>query len=215
MAKPRLITCRGCDEKQPFDEQTMAFTESTSKSGRNTKRYYHNECLNKHNEKKELERQNKEAVKKENEALDMLVEVAGLIHEAPKPINLAYQFPRDWYHVIQDWRNGSQRYTSKYKKRFKMGIPYDVIAEAYKMSKDSIRWAKMDKHFKDMNSEIRYSLVIVNSKIPDALKKRERDLHMEKVSKVREEHEIENMEHEREVVYKKKKASYDISEFLD
>lgn len=205
----RTVKCQQCDEKQPFNEEEMTFIEKVSDSGRKTKKYFHIKCLNKYEEEQTF-------LDKEKAELDELVEVAGAIHEAPKPPNLAHQLPRIWYHMIQDFRNGTSRYTRNFKKRYKKGIPYHVIAEAYKLSKDSIRWAKMDKNFKDTTSEVRYSLAIVSNKIPDALKKQQRDEHMAKVEKVREQEEIERLEHERETVYKKQqKASYDISDLLD
>lgn len=205
---PRAVKCQQCDIKETFDESTFTVVEKESDSGRKTRKYFHNECLNKYiQEEQEKDR--------EKESLDRLVEVAGQIHDAPKPPNLAHQMPRDWYHYIQDWRNGTQRYTRGFKKKFKQGIPYDVIADAYKLSRDGIKWSKMDKQFKDFKSEVRYGLAIVNNKIPDALKKAERDKHMERVKEAREREELENMKYERETVFQKKKADYDISDLLD
>lgn len=215
MAKQIPKTCRWCKEKQLFDEKTMTFRISTSANGRDTKVYYHIECLNKYNEKQDKELSDKEFRVVEQVLLDKLVEVAGAIHEAPKPVDLAYQMPRIWYHMIQDFRNGTQRYTSNFKKRYKKGVPYEIITEAYKLSKDGIKWARMDKQFKDSASECRYALAIVSNKIPDAIKKLERDKAMDKVNKAREQKELEDMKHEREAVYKPKKASYDISELFD
>lgn len=204
----RTVKCQHCGDKQPFDEQTMTFIEKVSDSGRKTKKYFHSKCLNKYEEEQQ-------AIDKEQELLDKLVEVAGGIHDAPKPPNLAHQMPRMWYHMIQDIRNGTNRYTRNFKKRYKKGIPYDIITEAYRLAQDGIKWSRMDKQFKDFQSEVRYGLAIVNNKIPDALKKAERNASMEKINKIREQEELDRMEHERDTVYQKKKASYDISDLLD
>lgn len=209
MAKPKTYVCKQCGEKVVYTEQTPSL-----QIGKRT-RYFHDKCLNKYKEEKRNEEEQAEFRKKENLLLDKLVEVAGEIHEVPKLPDMAYQMPRSWYHVIQDWRNGSQRYTHNFKKKYKKGIPYDVLIEAYKLSKDAIRWSKMDKNFKDTQQEVRYGLAIVNSKIPDAMKKLQRDQHMEKVAKIRQEAEAEELNKERETVYKKQnKASYDISDLL-
>jgi hypothetical protein len=205
----RQVKCQQCEVKQPLDE-TMTFIEKVSDSGRTTKKYFHIKCLDKYEEKQAI-------LDKEKAELDELVTVVGEIHELPKPDpEMNYELPRGWYHVIQDWRNGTQRYTRNFKKKYKKGIPYPVLTEAYKLSKDTIRWSKMDKNFKDTQQEMRYALVVVNSKINDAMKKQLRDQHMEKVDKIREEEELQKLEHERETVYKKKKkASFDISDLLD
>jgi hypothetical protein len=201
-------TCQHCGGKEPYNKEVHDLKIYTTKGGQEQKRYFHRKCLNKY--------EKEEAFKnKEQEELDKLVKVVGEIHDAPKPPNLAYQLPRIWYHMIQDIRNGTNRYTKNMKKRYKKGIPYNVIVEAYKLAKDGIKWSKMDKQFKDTASEIRYGLAIVNNKIPDALKKIERDRHMDKINKIREEEELQDMEYERETVYKKKKASYDISDLFD
>lgn len=207
MARKVTVKCQQCQEKQLFNEEEMTVIEKISDSGRKTRKYFHIKCLNKYKEEQAFK-------DKEQGELDILVKVAGEIHNAPKPPNLCHQFPRMWYHMVQDFRNGTSRYTRNFKKRYKKGIPYPIITEAYKMSKDSIAWAKMDKHFKDTTSEVRYCLAIVSGKIPDALKKAERDASMEKVRKVREKEELQDMELERESVYQKRRASYDISDLL-
>jgi hypothetical protein len=207
MARKVTVKCQQCKEKQIYDEETMTIVDRFSDSGRKYRKYFHNKCLNKYNEEQEK-------TDEELAELDKLVEIAGAIHEAPKPPNMAYQFPRDWYHIIQDFRNGTNRYTRNWKKRFKKGVSYAVLAEAYRLSRDGIKWSRMDKHFKDFSSECRYALAIVSNKIPDAIRKLEKDAHMEKANKAREERELEMMETERETVYQKRKASSDFSELF-
>jgi hypothetical protein len=204
----RKVKCQECLEKQEFNEESMTFIEKVSDSGRKTRKYFHTECLNKYNEKQEF-------LDKEQKLLDELVEVAGDIHEAPKPPNMSYQMPRVWYHMIQDIRNGTNRYTRGFKKKYKKGIPYSIIIRAYKMSKDAIKWSKMDKQFKEIGGEVRYGLAVVSNKIPDALKKAEREEHAEKIARAKQEKMMQEQHEEREVSYKKKKSSYDISDFLD
>lgn len=204
----REVKCQQCETKEYYNEETMTFIVHETASGRKTRKYFHNECLIKYNEKQDF-------LDKEQEGLDRLVKVVGGIHDVPKNKEGIYQIPRQWFPMIQDLRNGTNRYTRGFKKKYKKGVGWDVLIEAYKLSKDGIQWSKMTKQFKDTMIEMKYGLAIVVNKIPDALKKKERDNHMEKLNKIREQELLDNMKHEREVKYQGKKASYDISELFD
>lgn len=190
----------------------MTFLMNVSDSGRKMRKYFHHKCLIKHKEKQKF-------IDEEKKRLDDLVKFVGSIHNIPKNESGVPLLPRQWYHWIQDLRNGTNRYTKGFKiqKQYKKGVGYDVLEEAYKLSRDGIQWAKMSKKFKDTLGEIRYGLAIVCNKIPDAVRSIERKDHEEKIAKIREEQLIKEMKESdnREVKLNKDRASYDISDFID
>lgn len=204
----RLLKCQYCGKKDVFTEETMVKHENVTSTGKTQNKYFHKECY---------EPFKKEQAKKQAESkrLDKLVQMAGSIHELEKSESGSYILPRMWYHTIQDWRNGTQRYTMNFKKKYKKGIPYQVLTEAYKQSQDAIKWSKLNKNFDSVKSEIRYGMAIVNNKIPDAMKKLKQEKMLKEKNEKTEKDRIEMMELERDVNYKDvKKDSEDMTDIL-
>lgn len=135
-----------------------------------------------------------------------------------KIFNIKKQIPDNIWWMLQDLRNGTNRYKLFWKRKFKAGYPYPVIAEAYKMSKDNIEWARLNRPFKTLEEEMKYSLKIISRKLEDAYKKIERTERQEEFSKAKEEAQmpdmIEEMLDNREVKLVKRKEEQDLSDLF-
>lgn len=153
--------------------------------------------------------------KREDENMHKLAQMVGKLHGVPKNENGNYMLPTSWYHQIQDLRNGTERYSSNFKKKYKQGFSFTVIAEAYRISVKGINRAKKKISFESINQELNYGVAVVRNNIPDAMKRLQARKQQDAVNKVKEKEFIENIETEREVAYQKKKAVYDLSDFLD
>lgn len=127
---------------------------------------------------------------------------------------VTYQLPSQWWEFINDLRNGTNRFEKFWRKRYKGGVPYKVIKEAYIMSKSDIDWARLNKRFKTLNQELRYGLSIIQSKLNDAHKRLKVIEQQQKMSSAIEEKQVEMMMDDREVSYKKKYDEDDISFLL-
>lgn len=195
----RKVKCQYCEGKEPYSER---YEMSVIIKGKRNL-YFHNECVNKYQEEQEFKR----------------IEEAKLDEVAKKVMKLhgVDVLPSWFYTELQDLRNGTQRYRSNRKLRYKEGIPYEAFTESYKMKGADIRWAKLNKHFKKPSDEIRYCWVVAKNGLPDAmkrLKKRERQAEIEKLNEKEEEKTV-SFEEDRKTEYKKKKSEQDISDFLD
>lgn len=198
------VVCRWCLIEERFDEETMMYVDIYSEKGNRYRKYFHKDCFPKAEEEDKFKR-------KEEDELDDLMEMIADVHNITVP-----NVPRQLYSLLQDIRNGTNRYRKKKKIRFKDGVSYPVIKEAYRLSKDDIRWARMNKQFKKLFDEMRYGLAIVHNRIGDAMKAEINRKRQEALAKAREK-EMEDLEDEqtRGVKYKKDETSYDISAFLD
>jgi len=123
------------------------------------KKYYHHSCWT-------LELERREQLTKEKAQWGALIDYIKTIH------NL-YDVPPSFFPFIQDIRNGTVRFQGPVQHKQKQGIGYDVILEAYRMSADSIKWAREHKDF-TINypfSELKYGLRIVTGNMNRALER--------------------------------------------
>lgn len=211
---PRYVKCRHCNETELYQDRNekMDYIEAVSSSGKVKKEYCHKgKCFEKY-------KSHKEFIQKEESEKDELNTVIKDIY------NIKYQIPPMIWELIQDLRNGTNRYTKLFKKRYKKGIPYSVLCEAFKMSRDSIHWARLNRRFKTLENEMVYGMKIVQGKIEDANKKLTRSKQAEEFSSAREElnaivdegYSSEERIKERENKQKyKSKNHIDMSNFLD
>jgi len=197
----RLLICQICREKD-VKENMEVYSITSEKTGKTTNKYYHKgKCWEKFiKEKEESERE-----QRERDELDSVLRSL---------FNIKVKYPDSIWWMIEDLRNGTNRFQKFWKKKYKKGYPYSVIAEAYRMSKDDIEWARLNRHFKDLGQEMRYSLKIIQSKLEDAYKKRIRTEQSEKIAKAKEESQLDLMFDNREVEYKKKDDGLDMSDIL-
>jgi hypothetical protein len=193
----RKIKCKICELESNTDDTNMTFVMNGK-----TRAYVcieHKDVYVKQEEKKKIER----------EKWDNLYKTIQNIHGIIK-------LPTTLITKLQDLKNGTNRFEKDWKKGHYKSIDYDVLERAYKLSEDSIKWAKLNKHFKDSNAELNYGLAIVQGKINDVYRQVER----ERLTKVREvamadKKAEQYKESQRKVEYKPKKAKYDLSDFLD
>jgi len=198
---PSYVKCRFCEEHIPMSmKDTLVKETKVSESGRRSNWYYHQECYPKELDKREF-------LRREREAKDRLNETVKKIY------NLKFDLPARWWEIISDLREGTNRYQKFWKKRYKAGVPFDVIREAYLLSVQDIEWARMSKQFKTIEQELRYGLAIVQSKINDAYKKMKAREQQEKINQANEKM-IAELQDDVEVEFKKTKRSDDYRHLL-
>lgn len=189
------VVCKyeNCNKRHNFKEKNNIFLDKKDVNGKEKiTRYCDEECY----KNAMLVIQFKENESKEKDILNDVVK--GLYGV---PVN--YNLPPRFWNLVQDLRNGTNRYTKFWKRHYKQGVPYTVMAEAFRMSKSEIQWAKLNKKFKGTMQEINYGLAIMQSKLVDAHKKLKKTELEEKKSKALETMNIDLMEDNREVAYKK------------
>lgn len=168
--KNRIVTCKHCKNKEKYPQVEMHVVD-LNVEGKKPK-YWHLDCYEiylKEQQKKEKQEERERRKKDiENKKWDNLFETIKEIHEIPKEIVSTETFPKEIIITLQDWRNGTERFSSNRKIRRKQGIEYDVIEKAYQMSRKQIHWARKNKQFKDIKNEMKYCLAIVRNKLIDA-----------------------------------------------
>lgn len=196
---PRMLICQVCREKDI--KENMEVYVIVSSTGKKTNKYYHKgECWEKFiKEKEKLEQE-----QKEREELDTVLK---------EIFDIKVKYPDNVWWIIEDLRNGTNRFQKFWKKKYKKGYPYSVIAEAFRLSKDDIEWARLNRPFKDLGQEMRYALKIIQKRLEPAYKKKIKTERNEEFSKARESISLDLMEDIREVEYKKKDI-FDMSDIL-
>lgn len=112
------VTCFWCKVK---GEKSTEMVRETNK------KYYHiKDCHNCYIEDKRTK-------KEENEKWSLLYEYIKSLHD------IIIVPPRN-IKRLQDLRNGTDFKDGKSYKRYKQGVPYDLMLEAYKLSEDKIKW---------------------------------------------------------------------------
>lgn len=123
------------------------------------KRYYHVEyCHDRYLKDKEFKA-------KERLEMDQLAATIAKIHK----LKAVSTIPNTFYPYIQELRNDSVLF-GKISRRYKQGISYLVIENAYKYCSDKIEWAKGNKEFKNLMSELKYCFAIVKNNIENCLR---------------------------------------------
>lgn len=183
-------------------KDTLAVEVKVSEStGKKKNLYYHPECYPKHVKHQEF-------LLKEKQEKDELNEVVKKLY------NVEYQLPPQYWELVSDLREGTNRYEKFWKKRYKKGIPFSVLKEAYLMSKADIEWARLNKNFKTLQNELKYGLSIVLSKVNDAHRKIKAREQQQKMATAIEQQQIEMMMDDRDVSYKKQSKEDDLSFLL-
>lgn len=118
-------------------------------------KYIHPECF-------PLYLKDKEFKEQENRELQELLETIKQIHR----IDL---IPPAFYPFIQEVRNGDVLF-GKIEKKYKEGIPYQIIDYTYEFCDEKIAWAKANKQFNNVLSELKYGLAIVKNNVENAKK---------------------------------------------
>lgn len=205
----RVVKCQHCNGTVPWGEKdTMEIiskttvNEETGKSKTLNKYYHKEECYEKH-----LKRQSyiDKEMKEKDELNEVVKSIHGLIHS-----------PKDnrFWTMLEDLRNGTNRFEKFWKKRYREGIPYPVIKEAYLIAKGDIEWAKLNKRFTSTEVEMRYCLLVAGGKINDAYRKIKRTEMTKKMSDASLPQEVESMIEDRVVEWKNKKSKSDMSHIL-
>ena len=202
----RMIKCQTCGKSTvPFSQRfdDMEVVTKTSGKGKQRNLYYHKgECW-------EKEQKRQSFVKQEKEELDSLTKTMMRIHRRKTSI------PHIHYQKINDLRNGTERYRRFWTKRYKEGVPYKVIEEAYKLSQSAIEYARSLGRFKNTDHELAYSFKIVCGKLEDAYKKIERSKEAKKFLDATESVMIQDFESSREHDYSRfKRKRADLSDIF-
>lgn len=193
----RRVKCRYCEQTDSSD--LMTFEQAGS-----VKKYYHaKECYQKHLEKQKV-------IDKEKTELDDLANLIKSLHNVTV-------IPSSHYVMLQGLRNGETYKKGVKAKRYKDGVPYEIIKKTYEYCSKSIKHAVATKKFTSIKSELMYGLSIVYDKINYITRKEgKKERQREKEELLREEREEAMVEEIRkEVVYKKQEDKTDLSDFLD
>ena len=188
-----LVKCRVCGEKNEKDQM-----EKVQKGSVN--HYYHSTCLQKHLKYQAF-------IDKELTERDQLWETIKEIHGM---INIPSDFFSQW---IQRFRNGTIVEKGKMIKKYKKGVPYSVMNDAYRLCEKDIKYHKASKNFNADMPELIYGFKIVINKVNEAYAKQARKAKQQQQKNVVHEHEI--VDETPKTQYKYRKDDKDISDFLD
>jgi hypothetical protein len=156
--KNRSVKCSLCKKRETFPKTDM-YVEWTGKN-KNVPKYWHHECWEESKEELEF-------IKNELQELDDLSNTIKNIHNLEK-------IPNGFYVYLQDLRNGTVKLGKSKMKKYKEGVPYNIIKKAYELSKKKIHWSKHNVNFKSDMSELVYGYKIMDSKINEAVKELKR-----------------------------------------
>lgn len=188
----RYVKCQFCGQTVPYKERdTLTHEVKVSGKGKPVNKYWHNECYPKELKKREF-------LLNEQKQKDEMYETVKKIY------NINFTPSKSWWEMIADLREGTNRYQKFWKKRYKQGVPYNVIREAFLLSVPDIEWARMSKNFKSLDQEMRYGLMIMQGKVNDAFRKLKTREQQSKINEAMEQVHIEDMKDNREVSFKKK-----------
>lgn len=201
----RYVKCQICCETVDYNKRLELMeidTKVSSTTGKSRNLYYHKDkCWETFN-------------KNQSFILDELAKKDELNDVMKSLYNIKFQIPNRIWEMLQDLRNGTNRYQKFFKKKYKEGVPYEVMAEAYRMSKDSILWARLNRRFRDKEEELRYGLRVMQSKIEDAHAKIKRSELVKKTSDAKLDRDLADIVENREATYKKKELKDDLSSLL-
>ncbi|EJW14111.1 hypothetical protein M5X00_26185 [Paenibacillus alvei] len=187
----RYVKCQYCGQTVPFKERdTLAHEVKVSSKGKSVNQYWHHECYPKELEKREF-------LLNEQKQKDEMFETVKKIYK------INFSPSKSWWEMIADLREGTNRYQKFWKKRYKQGVPFNVIREAFILSVADIEWARMAKNFKSLEQEMRYGLMIMQGKVNDAFRKMKTREQQSKMNEAMEVVHIEDMKDNREVSFKK------------
>ena len=154
----RKVKCKICEKEETYPE-TDLYREHRSPSSKSYY-YWHYECF-----PQEIE--NRKFKEIERQELDDLYNVVKEIHDT-KVVH------KEIFGLIQDLRNGTERYYTGYKKHYKKGFKFSVIKKAYEMNRKKIDYYRKNKKFKDVRGEMKYCFFIVRNNITDAYRELKR-----------------------------------------
>jgi hypothetical protein len=172
------------------------------------KKYYHKtNCHNSYLQDRENKRI--ETEKKTSLAIK-IADVHGL--ESYKYI------PHSLFPYLEDLRNDSDLF-GKLRKNYKNGLSYSAIEYTYEFCREKIDWAKKNKVFENVMSELKYGLAIVKNNVVDAKnysdkmrKSEENKTRLLSITKEDESHFV--ISDDTTITYQKKKDNLDISDLL-
>jgi hypothetical protein len=115
---------------------------------------------------------------------------------------------------LQALRNGEDIQAGKRVKKYKQGVPYELMLEAYKLAEDSIKWCI--KHKLNGSNDVKainYCISIMIGKLNEAWQRQQNRKRQEENIMIGEKEEVNEVTNT-DLVYKKKETTNDISEFL-
>lgn len=152
------MKCQICAKEETYPEVDM-HRELRPNSDKNY-RYWHYDCF-------EQEIKNREFKESERLELDELWNLVKEIHSL-KGVEGSKKIFSELICLIQDLRNGTERFYTGYKYHYKKGFKYSVIKKAYEMNRKKIDYYRKNKHFKDTKGELKYCFFIVRNNVMDA-----------------------------------------------
>lgn len=188
-----LVKCWYC-EKKDTDRKDMIKIEGKFN------KYYHISCYPKYQKKQEVINQDVVEWEELFEYLKEVFDVPTLSGNAIK--------------TLQDLRNGYLKVHNRVVKRYKMGVPFNIMTETYKRYRKQIDYALNTKQFKGEGAFI-YCFKIMESKIGETVTMRKKKEKHDKTRKIADKRTIAPTDEVPKAEFKKKEYEKDISDFLD
>lgn len=190
----REVKCQVCQQKTPMDQMEKIQKGSTNK-------YYHSECLQKH--------------LKHQAFIDKELKESDELWEVIKDIHGIVMMPSDFYAKwIQRLRNGTITEKGRLVKKYRQGVPYVVMKDAYLLCRKDIKYHKTTKNFESDMQELIYCFKVVLSKINDAYARQARKAKQETINN-RVDNLVQDGLEQPEVEANNKDDDMDISDLLN
>jgi hypothetical protein len=195
----RCIKCQHCNEYELWINRKEKMMD---KEEYNLDKYYHKECYPLFLDE---EKGRQEELKVRKQLLEFITE----LHETTL-------FPKNFWYMIEDLRNGTSRMHNVIKNQngMKKGFSYEVILRAYEMSKKKCLYVKRTKNFKSITSEMLYCLRIVEDNLYEAQKKVVQEKRSAKIVELKHQRLLEEG-NARKGQYKRKGYDHDISDLFE
>lgn len=199
--KIKKLQCKRCKIKTPITE--LVEHVKVANTGKETIERYHPKCLEDFLEEQKFKQ-------KEAEELDELYMLIKDIHKLDVVPSTMFSLH------IQPLRNGEFRLGKKVKK-YKQGVPYHLMTEAYKLSAKSISYWKENKTFDTAMGELKYGFAIMVDNLPLAKKRIDQNRKAKIAAEQQLQDILQNNEQYEQVEYKYKKKKEDVIDisFLD
>lgn len=190
VAKPKIVKCQHCEQKDTTSDLMI----------KGKKGYYHPDCYKKFEKHQAF-------IDKELQERDLLWETIKEIHNL---IDIPDGFMSQW---VQKYRNGMIIGKDAIKK-YKKGVPYIVMRDAYLICRREIEATKKNIEFESDIQELIYCFKIIQGRVNDAYRKQQKKKMQAEKEKQIENQVQESIVEEPQQFNNNREDELDISEFL-
>jgi hypothetical protein len=194
----KSVRCPHCKEYEMWTNRK----EMVIEKGIKCNIYIHAKCYPIYKEEEKVK-------EKENSQKNKLSEYIKVLHNVKR-------IPDNFWYLIEDLRNGTERFkeNTSIEKKKKKGYGYDVILKSYEMVTKKCLHALATKKFQSEKSKLVYCLRIVEDNLLDAQRKIIQENRKQKIIELEEE-KFSEINRVRKVDYKKKENKHDILDLFE